>query len=56
METLISFLIGFCFYMLPTIIAMRIGNKNTLAIMILNISTGWTGIGWIASLIWAVKK
>jgi len=41
-------------YFLPTIIAAVRGNINILAIFLLNFFTGWTFVGWIASLIWAV--
>jgi len=43
-------------YLLPTFIALAMHNINVLAIFLLNLLTGWTFIGWIASLIWAVLK
>jgi hypothetical protein len=43
-------------YFLPTIITLARHKKQTLAIVLLNIFAGWTGIGWIAALIWAVVK
>lgn len=46
----------FFLYFLPLIIAIMIGHKNALAISALNILTGWTMIGWVASLIWALTK
>jgi hypothetical protein len=49
---LIAFGLGL--YFLPTLIAMARHNVNTLAIFLLNFFTGWTFVGWIASLIWAV--
>lgn len=49
---LLAFAIGL--YFLPTLIAMARHNVNTLAIFLLNFFTGWTFVGWIASLIWAV--
>lgn|ERR1035441_4510948 len=42
------------FYLLPSIIGLR--KRNALAIFLLNLLTGWTGIGWIAALIWSVMK
>ena len=45
--------IGFI-YMIPTIIAEKHPNKS--GIVILNIFLGWTGIGWVIALIWAVTK
>ena len=41
-------------YMLPTIIGLH--KHNALAIFLLNVFLGWTGIGWVAALIWSVLK
>lgn len=41
-------------YMLPTLIGLH--RRNVLAIFILNLFLGWTGIGWVVALIWAVLK
>ena len=43
-------------YFLPTILAGAIGNINTAAIFVLNLFLGWTGLGWIIALIWALIK
>lgn len=43
-------------YLLPALIALIRGHKNTLAISTLNIMTGWTALGWIASLVWALTN
>jgi len=48
----ISFLLGL--YFLPTLIALVKHNINILVIFLLNLFTGWTFIGWIVLLIWAV--
>jgi len=42
-------------YLLPTIIALKNGHKNKLLIIILNFTAGWTVIGWIIALVWAIK-
>lgn len=42
-------------YFLPGIIASRRGASSTTGIVLLNILLGWTVLGWIASLIWAVS-
>jgi Superinfection immunity protein len=44
------------FYFLPTIIALCNHKHNSLAIATTNTLLGWTIIGWIVSLIWAVSK
>ncbi len=41
-------------YFLPTIVAWWRGHHNMLAIFVLNLLLGWSGIGWIAALVWAV--
>ena len=41
-------------YFLPTIIAAARGNRNTSAIGVLNFFAGWTFIGWIGALVWAL--
>jgi hypothetical protein len=47
--------IGFVFYFLPTIIALARSQRNTLSIFLLNFFLGWTAIGWVVALVWAVK-
>lgn len=41
-------------YFLPTFVASRRRHHNANAIFLLNLLLGWTGIGWIAAMIWAV--
>jgi hypothetical protein len=41
-------------YFVPTIIAFTRKVKNESAIMTLNFLAGWTLIGWIGALIWAM--
>lgn len=43
-------------YFLPSIIANNRNHKNTEAITVLNLLTGWTFLGWIICLIWAIIK
>jgi hypothetical protein len=38
---------------LPTIIAVVRHHRNTLAIVLVNIFLGWTGVGWLVALIWS---
>lgn len=47
--------VGFLFYFLPSIIALARSKRDTLAIFLLNFFLGWTGIGWIIALVWALK-
>jgi hypothetical protein len=41
-------------YWLPTIIAIVRQVPSVLAIAMVNFLTGWTGIGWLAALIWSL--
>ena len=39
-------------FVIPILIARK--KKHFLAILLLDIFLGWTGIGWLAALIWAI--
>lgn len=43
-------------YFLPTIIAIMRGKNNTGGIFALNFLLGWTLIGWVGALIWALSS
>ena len=51
---LATFLI--CLYMLPTIVAISAHRTNAGAIATLNVLLGWTFIGWVVALVWAMTK
>jgi succinate dehydrogenase/fumarate reductase cytochrome b subunit len=40
-------------YMLPALIASGRKHNNTGAIGVLNLVGGWTGLLWLAALVWA---
>lgn len=42
------------FYFLPAILARD--KKDFWAIAMLNLFLGWTGLGWIIALIWAIRS
>jgi hypothetical protein len=42
-------------YLLPSYIAFRRKHKNLAPVMVFNILLGWTGIAWIAALIWSLS-
>lgn len=48
--------IVFGFYFFPTIIAIKRGKANVASIALVNLFLGWTFIGWIVALVWAVSK
>lgn len=43
-------------YLLPGCIAISKHRSNASAIMTFNILLGWTMLGWIAALIWAMTE
>jgi hypothetical protein len=52
---MMSFLFAwFLLYWLPTIVAVARHTHSALGIAMLNFFFGWTGIGWILALIWAL--
>ena len=43
-------------YFLPTLIALVRVRTNIMAITALNLLAGWTAVGWIIALIWALSS
>ncbi len=52
---LLAFAIGLVVYFLPTIIAFKRGKRNRGAILALNLFLGWSLLGWVISLVWALS-
>ena len=46
---------GFLMYFLPSIIALARSKRDLTGIILLNLLVGWTMIGWVIALVWAVK-
>jgi cyanate permease len=40
-------------YFLPALVARQRQHQQVLAIFMLNLLLGWTGLGWIGALVWA---
>jgi hypothetical protein len=51
---IILLVIGFFLYFVPTIVALNRGHQSQNAIFALNVFTGWTALGWVLSLVWAL--
>jgi hypothetical protein len=51
---LIMLWFGFLVYFVSTILAYKRNKINKQSILILNLFTGWSFIGWVIALIWAV--
>lgn len=50
---LLVLVVGTLSYFLPSIIAFYRNHRNRLAILVLNIFAGWTGLVWIFTLVWS---
>jgi hypothetical protein len=48
--------IGLVLYFLPSIVAGFRGHQNTGAIIALNLFLGWTFLGWVVALVWALTE
>ena len=53
MPTIVVFCSVVILYFTPALLGRK--KRNALAIFCLNLLTGWTVIGWVAALIWAVS-
>jgi hypothetical protein len=53
---LIAFLIALAVYFMPTIVAANRKKSNTTAIFVLDLLLGWTLIGWVVALVWALAQ
>lgn len=51
--TYILIIIGLFIYFIPTIVAFN--KKCGVGVTVLNIFLGWTFLGWVGALIWAVS-
>jgi hypothetical protein len=46
---------GFAVYFLPSILALARNKRDTVSIFVLNFLLGWTAVGWVVALVWALK-
>jgi Superinfection immunity protein len=49
-------LVGLISYFIPTIVARVRKTPRPVAIFLVNLVFGWTVLGWIAALVWAVGQ
>ena len=47
---------GLLLYFAPSLIAQNRAHRNLLAVFLLNLFLGWTFVGWVVALVWAVTK
>jgi hypothetical protein len=50
------FVFGLALYFLPTIIGFARKQPNAVAILALNLFLGWSLVGWVVSLVWALSN
>ena len=50
----LAIILGFMIYFFPTWTAYKLDRKQLFPIFVLNLTLGWTGLGWIGALIWAL--
>jgi hypothetical protein len=50
----LGFIIITTLYFVPTLVALN--KKYLMGIFIINLTLGWTILGWIGSLVWAVSS
>jgi hypothetical protein len=53
---LVSVLLGLAAYLLPAIVAGLRGTRRQGGILVLNLLTGWTCLGWTIALVWALVE
>jgi hypothetical protein len=47
---------GFVLYFLPAIVAFARSKRDAVSILVLNLLLGWTAIGWVIALVWALRQ
>ena len=53
---LLIFIMSVLAYFLPSFVAYGRNHNNSNAILALNFFLGWTFIGWVVSLVWALTN
>ena len=43
-------------YFIPSFVARARGHHNAVSIFLLNLFLGWTLVGWVAALVWAMSS
>lgn len=43
-------------YFIPSYLAYRREHTNFVALFVLNLFAGWTMLGWVAALVWALYR
>lgn len=51
---IVAGIIGLVVNFIPTIVAAMRGHRNTAVIFLLNLFLGWSFIGWVVAMVWAL--
>lgn len=51
-----AIILGGLLYFLPALTADRRRHHNRAAILVLNVFLGWTFLGWVIAMIWAITN
>lgn len=54
MEYFVILIVILAIYFAPTIVALNRDKRDSVAIFFLNLLLGWTLLGWVAALVWAL--
>jgi hypothetical protein len=52
---LLIIIVSIAVYLIPTFIAFKRGKANKGAVLAINLFLGWSLIGWVVALVWALK-
>ena len=47
---------GFVMYFIPSIVALARNKRDTFLIFLLNLFLGWSIVGWVIALVWALRS
>jgi hypothetical protein len=56
LEIVVAVLLLLSIYFIPTGVAILRRKRNTLSIFALNLLLGWSLVGWVFALVWALTK
>lgn len=51
---ILACLVGLLVYLLPALLAWSMRHPHLMGVTLLDVLLGWTVIGWLAALIWAL--
>lgn len=55
MFEILGVLVGLVVYFVPCLVASRRNHNNAMPIFVVNLFLGWTFLGWVVSMAWAMS-